>query len=131
MGSRSLVEGPYKDLLADRPAITQALAKKLLELDNAKILVCEVDGKIGGVFAFIVFPHYYSGEITAGEMIWFVESEIRKTGAGLELLWAGEKLAKSLGATKMQLTAPTDEIAEMYGRLRGYKKVETAFQRAI
>lgn len=131
MGSRSLLEGPYKDQLEDRPDVTTALARQLLGLGYARILVSEADGNIGGVFAFIVFPHYFSGEQVAGEVIWYVEPEARKSGAGLELLWAAEKLAASLGAKKMQLTAPTEEIASMYRKLRGYKQVETAFQRPI
>ena len=133
MGSRSLVEGPYREHLADRPDITAALAKKLLmETERAEILVAESESKLIGLFAFIVFSHYYSGESVAGEMIWYVEPEARKgSNAALELLWAAEAKARSLGAKKMQLTAPTDEIAAMYAKLRGYHKVETAFQRAI
>ncbi len=84
-----------------------------------------------GVFAFILYDHYYSGELVAGEMIWWVEPEYRKMGMPLELLWAAEKLACEMGAKKMQLTAPTDEIAAMYGKLKGFEKVETAFQRDI
>jgi N-acetylglutamate synthase-like GNAT family acetyltransferase len=131
MGSRSIQEGPYKELLPDRPEVTQQLARKLLEMPNAKILAGECDGKVVAVFAFILFDHYYSGEFVAGEMIWYVEPEARKSSMGLELLWAAEKLASSMGAKKMQLTAPTDEIANLYAHLRGYQKVETAFQRNI
>jgi GNAT superfamily N-acetyltransferase len=131
LGSRSLIEGPYKDQLADRPDVTTALAQKLVEMGNAKILVSETPDGIVGLFAFIVFAHYYSGETVAGEMIWYVIPEARKSNIALELLWAAERLAHELGAKKMQLTAPTDEIAGMYQKLRGYRKVETAFQRAI
>jgi hypothetical protein len=131
MGSRSLLEGPYKDMLADKPEVTAALAKKLLDMGNAKILVSEVGDELVGLFAFIIFPHYYSGETVAGEMIWYVLPEARHSNKALELLWAAESMAAKLGAKKMQLTAPTDEIAGMYQRLRGYQKVETAFQRSI
>lgn len=131
MGSRSLKEGPYHAMLADRPDITRALARRLIEQPNARILVAIDQDKTVGVFAFIVFPHYYSGEDVAGEMIWYVEPEARTSGFALELLWAAEKFASSLGAKKMQLTAPTDELAAAYQKLRGYAKVETAFQRDI
>ena len=131
LGSRSLLEGPYRELLADRPEVTSGLAKKLLEMGNARILVAENSEGIVGVFAFIVFAHYYSGETVGGEMIWYVIPEERKSNTALELLWAGERLAHELGAQKMQLTAPTDEIAGMYQKLRGYQKVETAFQRDL
>jgi hypothetical protein len=131
LGSRSLLEGPYRDKLADRPDVTTALARKLVEMDNAKILVAENEDGIVGLFAFIVFAHYYSGETVAGEMIWYLIPEARKSNTALELLWEAEKLAHEFGAKKMQLTAPTDEIAEMYKKLRGYTKVETAFQREL
>lgn len=131
LGSQSLAEGPYKDLLADKPEVTGNLAARLLNLDTAKILVAEDDGVIVGVFAFVVFPHYFSGETVAGEVIWYVQPESRRGSNALELLWAAERQAYELGAKKMQLTAPTDEIAAMYGMLRGYVKVETAFQRNL
>ncbi len=132
MGSRSIGEGPYSAILADKPEVTTRLAEKLLTAPNAKILVSEAeDGRVYGVFAFILFDHYYSGEFVAGEMIWYLEPEARKSGMALELLWAAEKLAHDMGAKKMQLTAPTEEIAAMYTKLRGYRKVETAFQRSI
>lgn len=131
LGSQSIAEGPYKGILADKPEVTTSLAEKLLTMPNAKVLVGEMNGRISAVFAFILFDHYYSGEFVAGEMIWYVEPEARKSGMALELLWAAEKLAHDMGAKKMQLTAPTDQIAEIYGRLRGYRKVETAFQRSI
>lgn len=131
MGSRSLLEGPYRDLLADNPGVTSELATRLLTMPNARLLVAEDSGKLIGIFAFMVFPHYYSGEDVAGEMIWYVLPEFRPDGPGLEMLWAAEKMAHDLGAKKMQLTAPTDEMASAYGKLRGYMKVETAFQRDI
>ena len=131
MGSRSLVDGPYRDELADKPEVTAALAERLLKSDGARILVCEETEGLVGIFAFVVFPHYFSGETVAGEVMWYVVPEARTGNRALELLWAAERLAKELGAKKMQLTAPTDEIAAMYGHLRGYKKVETAFQRSI
>lgn len=132
MGSRSLLEGPYKELLADKPEVTARLAEKLLTMENARVLVAELNSKLVGAFAFVLFDHYYSGEKVAGEMIWYLEPEAR-TGRpiALELLWAAEKLAHELGAKKMQLTAPTEEIATMYQRLKGYVKVETSFQREL
>lgn len=131
LGSKSLMEGPYREILADRPDVTTALAEKLLKMEKACILVAEEKGEIIGMFAFFIFDHYFSGESVAGETIWYVEKEHRKGGPGLQLLWAAEELAHSMGAKKFQLTAPTDELAEAYRKLRGYDKVETAFQRDI
>src|SRR5690348_14746074 len=70
MGSRSLRDGPYRDEVGDSPKTTAALCQQVLE--SGKILVAEEDGNVIGVLGFIVFPHYFSGERTAGELIWYV-----------------------------------------------------------
>lgn len=131
MGSKFLKMGPYNQFISDSPETTSKLALRLLNMPNAKVLVGEENDHVEGVFAFITFDHYYSGEPVAGEMIWYVEPEARHHNMALELLWAAEKMASIMGAKKMQLTAPSDEIAAMYGKLRGFVKVETAFQRDI
>ena len=135
MGSISLRDGAYKNVIADSPEVTAELAKRLLFMENARILVLEIDGALQGLFAFLLIPHYYSGEKCGVEIMWYVQPEFRAYGTGwpdsLKLLWAAEKMAAEWGALKFQLTAPTDAICEMYGRLRGYSKVETSFQRDI
>lgn len=128
MGRRFLLEGPYREQLADKPRIAAELMEKLLKSSSSKILVSEEDGKLTGVFAFVIFPHYFSGEITAGELIWYVEPEHRgKTS--LELLWKAEKMAYEMGAKWMQLTAPTEEVGKLYGSLRPpYVQIEISYQ---
>lgn len=126
LGSRSIWEGPYKDQLEDNPSVTRELTEKLLTLENAKVLVSESDGVINGLFAFILFPHYFSGQLTAGEMIWYVIPEARGQ-ASLELLWAAEKLAFEMGAKRMQLTAPTEQVGKIYERIK-YVQVECTYQ---
>lgn len=135
MGSRSIREGPYRNQLSDNPEVTKQLAAKLLTSENAKVLVLENDGHVDGVFAFILFSHYFSGEMTAGEMIWYVEPEGRAmegfgAGGALNLLDEGERLAKKLGAKRMQLTAPTRMVGELYKRRR-YCEIETTYQREL
>ena len=68
LGSRSLVDGPYKDLLKDTPEQSAKLALEVLE-HKGKVLLYENDeGKVVGLLAFIIFPHYFTGELTAGEL---------------------------------------------------------------
>lgn len=132
MGSTSLREGEYRGVIADSPEVTAELAKRLLFMDNAKILVLELDGTLQGLFAFLLIPHYYSGEKCGVEIMWYVEQRARNGhNYGLELLWAAENMAAKWGAEKFQLTAPSDAMCEMYSKLRGYTKVETSFQRDI
>ncbi|KKN66887.1 hypothetical protein LCGC14_0466620 [marine sediment metagenome] len=130
MGRNFLLSGPYREIIADNPEVPLELAKKLVTNPQARILVEEQEGKLVGVFCFILFPHYYSGLMTAGELIWYVEPEARKTMAGLRLKWEAETLAKKLGAVQMHLTCPIDQD-ELFSKLSGYKKVETGYQRTL
>lgn len=130
LGSQSLIDGPYKDLLKDTPEQTAKLALEVIR-DKGKILLYENDeGKVCGLLGFIIFPHYFTGEITAGELMWYVEPHERMGCPAFRLLWEAEKLAKSLGAKRMQLTAPTTKVEEMYKRF-GYQQIEVSFQKEI
>ena len=130
LGRRFLLEGPYHEIMPDNPKVATELAEKLANYPGAKILVAEADGKIVGVFAFLLFPHYYSGVMTAGELIWYVEPEYRAGNTGLELKWAAEKMAKELGAEQMHLTCPPDQEA-LFSKLHGYVRVEVGWQRRL
>jgi hypothetical protein len=127
LGRKYLLEGPYKDQIADNPESVYRFIHCIDEQQNARILVFEEDGRIQGVFAFLIYPHYYGGELCASELIWCVDKEHRGKGS-LELLWAAEKMAREMGAVRMQLTAPTREIGKFYERLKGYKLVEVGYQ---
>lgn len=130
MGRNFLLSGPYRDIIADNPEVPLALAKKLVTNPQARILVEEQEGKLVGVFCFILFPHYYSGLMTAGELIWYVEPEARKTMAGMRLKWEAEILAKKLGAVQMHLTCPVDQ-EKLFSKLSGYVQVETGYIRKL
>lgn len=135
MGRKFLLSGPYRDIMPDNPEVATSLAEKLVAYPEAKVLVAEEEGKVIGVFAFVVFPHYYSGLSTAGELIWYILPEHRRMTSftdspALNLLNEAEKLAKEMGAVQMHLTAPTIEIGSLYKR-RGYKQVEIGFQREL
>jgi GNAT superfamily N-acetyltransferase len=130
MGRRFLAEGPYRDEVTDNPEQATGFFVQLLKNPGGRILVSEYQGKLIGVFAFLVFPHFFSGEMTAGELLWYVEPEARKGGAGLKLLAAAEAMARDLGAKRMQMVAPTAEIEQLYKR-RGYHQVEVGYQRRL
>lgn len=129
LGSRSLVDGPYRDLVKDTPEQSAKLALQVIE-KAGRVLLWEENGQITGMLAFILFPHYFTGELTAGELMWYVEPESRPGGAALRLLWAAEELARSLGAQKMQFTAPTEAVGDIYKRF-GYSKIEVSYQKEL
>ena len=39
-------------------------------------------GKITGLFAFVMYPQIFTGELTANELMWYVEPESRKGEMG-------------------------------------------------
>lgn len=126
MGKRFRATSSYKDFIPENSAKMIETATKLIELGT--VYVSELDGTLDGMIGFLLFDHPLSGEKTASEIFWWVEPEAR--GTGLRLLNTMKRSAKASGAVKMQMIAPTDEVAAIYDRL-GYSKIETHYQRAI
>src|SRR5476651_1377594 len=87
-----------------------AIGKQLIEGEG--LLVSENQEKITGMIGYIVYRHFMSDEIIAGEVFWWVEPEHR--GAGIKLLKEAEDRARQRGAKKMQMIAPTDQVAKVY-----------------
>src|SRR5262249_9723653 len=101
-------------------------AKTILESNGW--LVLERGGQVCGMIGWGLFPHFLSGELVAGEVVWWVDPEHR--GQGLNLLREAEKKARAAGAKRMRMTAPTDQGAEVYTRLE-YDYVESAYQKTL
>lgn len=130
MGSRSLREGPYKDQVEDNPEASAKLALHVISTQNGRVLVAEENGILVGLLGFILFPHYFSGVLTAGEVMWYTEPEFRQSFTSLALLRAAERMARHLGAKRMQFTAPTREVAAAYEKL-GYSPIEVSYQKVL
>jgi len=130
MGRRFLLESPYRDHLKDDPEALRNAFLSFLQNPQAKMLLFQEGTQTVGMLIFFLFPHYFTGDPTAGEVVWYVIPEARGGMAGLRLLNAAERLASSLGAKRMQMVAPTDRIAELYKR-RGYTFVESTYQREL
>lgn len=130
MGHRFVSETSYKDHLEENPEQMKILAEQIISNPNGRILVAEKDQKPIGMLALILFPHYLSGELVAGEVFWWVEPEARKGRTGLELMKKAEEIAVSWGAKKMQMVAPSERIGKLYEYL-GYSHVESTYQRSL
>ena len=126
MGRRFRAETGYARHLAENPAKMAELATQLA--DAGSLLVSERNGAIVGMLGWIVYPHFISGEMMGTEVFWWVEPECR--GEGIKLLREAERVARTQGAAKMQMIAPTDRVATLYQRL-GYEFVEAGYQRAL
>jgi len=131
MGRRFLLEGPYHDQLKDNPDKALEFAFAVMNKMGGRILVSEGDHGVNGVFAFTVSPHVLSGELTAMELIWYVEPEARAGGIALQLLAEAEKWARESGVELFQLTAPSEEVGNLYRYCGGYKKIEVTYQRKL
>jgi GNAT superfamily N-acetyltransferase len=128
LGIDSLLAGPYAGKVKFNREQSIALATKLIT-ENGKVLLWE-DSELGvcGILAFVVSPHFFTAELVAGEVMWYVKPEARSTGAALHLFWEAERQAKDMGAKKMQFTAPTEAVEVAYRRL-GYSKQEVLYQK--
>lgn len=128
MGMRSIDSGPYKDEIKN-PIVAAETAAKVMA-GNGRILLAEEDGKTVGLFGFIIYDHFYTGRKTAIELMWYVEPEYRHGFTAIALLRAAQRVAKELGAEKMQCSAPTEEVGRAYEAV-GYRKLEVAYQRSL
>lgn len=127
LGREYLLLGPYKDQITDNPEAIERFTAWLFQQEHARILVYEAGETVQGVLAFIIYPHYYGGDLCANELIWCVDKAYRGQ-ASMELLWNAEQMAYDMGAVYMQLTAPTREIGLLYEHCKGYKLVEVGYQ---
>lgn len=126
MGQHFRSEPHYERYMKDDPECMKKMAERLI--DSQTMLVSETEGRVNGMLGFIVYPHFISGETTAGEVVWWVEPEHR--GQGIRLLAEMEHRARLAGAKHLQMIAPNSAVAHIYIR-RGYEFVESTFQRNL
>ena len=128
IGRHFLHASKYAQQIADNPEKATETLQAVVEKLGA-IAVLE-NGTVQGMFAFVVFPHYFSGETFATELVWWLEPEARQPGLGLKLWEYAEKLATEMGADRMQMGAPDDKVGRMY-RMRGYKATEVCYEKRL
>lgn len=131
LGSLSLLNGPYRGEIRDNPEHHAKLALDVIR-EKGHVIVIEHEGLIVGLLAFIIFPHYFSGDITGGELMWYVLPEYRKA-CGLDTIATirmAERLSREAGAKWMQFSTPTQELAKAY-ELMKYKPMELTYRKAL
>jgi len=128
MGERFLTETVYRGRVPVDPATMARTLALLVATENGTVLVSERDGVVVGMIGLLLFENPISGELTAGELFWWVEPEHR--GIGVRLLKRAEQWARRAGARKVHMIAPTPEVGQLYDRL-GYGYLEAAYQKAI
>lgn len=128
MGVRFIQETTYRDHIGVSPEAITSLLQRLIEHETAVVFVTDRDGEITGMIGLVRFDHPVSGESIVSEMFWWMEPERR--GDGIRLLRHAERWAKSDGAVRFQMIAPTPQVARVY-RALGYTEIETTFQRSL
>ena len=129
LGSRSMVDGPYAGQGTDNPEQSEKLARYIVE-GQGKVLLWMEDGKAVGMLGFVIFPHHFRGECTCQELAWYVLPEYRAGGAGMKLFWEAERMAKELGAKRIQFSAPSEKVGSIYKRY-GFSQIEVCYEKVL
>ena len=116
----------YARHVGAHPEQIARLATWLIDSPSSVVLV--TGEPLVGMIGMTVYPHPMSGELTGAEVVWWVEPEAR--GCGGELLRAAETWAIAQGAQRLQMVAPTDDVAQLYEHF-GYELIERNYQRKV
>lgn len=127
MGERFLGSVYARKIHANAAALRD-LSVGLLASPDAVIYVAEVHGAVVGMMGLMRYVHPMSGELTASEVMWWVDPERR--GSGVRLFRVGEAWAKAGGVTVIQMIAPSLDVERFYERV-GYEPVERTFQKRV
>jgi GNAT superfamily N-acetyltransferase len=90
------------------------------------IILAERDGEILGLYAGYVSKYYFSEELVANDIAWFVVKEKRGSSIGLKLLNIFERWAKAKGVSEIRIKYSTDINPKAFDSLmskRGYSNV--------
>jgi GNAT superfamily N-acetyltransferase len=112
------------------PSVTATLCALIEGKTPGGLMVAEVEGRVVGMAAFLVFPFYFNASAKVGmEIFWFVEPEHRN-GCGSQLMTAIEDAAKEQGAGVFIMSSVAglrdEALARVYAR-RGYAPAENTF----
>ena len=103
-------------------------------LDDGVFLVAEGQDKLVGMVGLLVAPFMFNHAYkTAHEVLWWVDSDARNSGAGLGLLQAIEPACRGRGVIAIQmgvLSTSPPQAGMLYERM-GYSISETSFTRVL
>ena len=125
LGQMMHKEGSYSHLKFSKARLLETFKRYMNDPDRIGIVAMQGDkpcGMIGGY----VSKYYFSDELVAGDIAWFVVPEYRGSRVGLHLLDAFEDWAKSKGVSELRIGISTGVNMEAFDRLmkkRGYSMV--------
>lgn len=127
MGLAFLRTSGYRSFVRENPAQIAVLAERLITTQGV-VLLAERHGVAVGMIGLVAGPHFISGDLFVGEVIYWIEPTAR--GLGVRLLRAAERWAAAYGALTMQMISPNARVDALYERF-GYQPVERTFQRTV
>ena len=98
-------------------------------LAHGAVFVAERDEELVGMIGVAVTPHLMSGELTCGEVFWWVDPKARG-GVGLRLLRQAQTWGQEQGATVMTMVAPDPRVEKLYERLK-FRRIESAWAKEL
>ncbi len=109
-----------------------ALTRSMME--TGTMLVAEVDGRVVGMAGLFIAPFMFNHAVrTAHEVVWWVDPDARKSGAGHALLSAVEPACRAAGAVAIQmvhLSNSPPQAAALYERM-GYRFSESCYTKEL
>ncbi len=120
----------YAQYVGNSPAHSARMMERLIGDDDKALFVVDIDASVIGMLGVMVFEQPFSGELVATELFWWLDPAHR--GHGVWLLRRAENWARSKGAMRMTMMAPSDRprVAEIY-RALGYAETERVFTRNL
>lgn len=108
------------------------LAKGLTEIINSESSMIFIGN--GGAVGAIIYPHYFTGQLTGQELFWWVQRASRGGGEAIKLLrkierWAAEKGALTFTMISLEGLSP-ERVGKLYTRL-GYRPIEHSYTKDL
>lgn len=99
------------------------------------LVLADTDDTVKGFILVTVSPFIFSPDVkVAGELAFYVDEDLRRSGLGRELMEYAESVAKVRGIRYMSLiameTCMPDQVAAMYVDM-GYTRTETTFVKEL
>lgn len=126
---------PYAFLETSQDQVRQTILRLIEGDKNENVVVLAKEGnKTVGMVAGVAQPFLFSNERVAGELVWWVDPEHRKSTHGKELHAAFEFWAAKVGAAVVTMALledkRADKITKLYER-KGYTLAERAFLKKV
>lgn len=123
LGQRAHAESPrYRDVKFNRKRALE-FVEQLVFNEWALVLVAEDDGEIVGSLAGFVTPHYFSAQLYASDVFFFVDQAHRGGTIGTRLLREWDRVLTTDGRVAESVLGISSEIGDMKRTRKLYKRL--------